>query len=452
MKRYISAINSEIAVSVRALGEGMSLRSLVLKPHITFAKIYGHFASDSLYRNSIYLMLSTAIMAFFGFFFWIINARLYTPEQVGIATTLISVMGLIAGFSNLGLNVGLVRFLPTSENKNELINSSFLISSLIALVLSVIFLLGLHVFSPRLLFLRENTIYAISFVLFVVALANNIIVEALFVAYRSAKYTLVKNSVLSLTKLFLTLALIAFSAFGIFTAVGLANIIALTLAVFILIKLFNFRVAYKHNLNEIKKISSYSFGNYIAGFFGSLPVMALPLIIIDKIGAAEAGYFYIALMIANFLFIIPGSITQSLFAEGSHRESEMREHIKKSVKITALLLLPAILITIFFGNYILLAFGKSYSEEAFRLLQLMAISGIFVAINSICGTVLRVRNRVKDLIGVGVFSALSILLLSFLFIKMQLLGIGWAWIIGQATVAIIYVFVLLSGKRNSVSY
>src|SRR5664279_5323018 len=52
-------------------------------PRKTLSKIYAHFASDSLYRNSIYLMASTGIMAFFGFFFWIINARLYKPEQVG---------------------------------------------------------------------------------------------------------------------------------------------------------------------------------------------------------------------------------------------------------------------------------------------------------------------------------------------------------------------------------
>ncbi|MBU3979532.1 oligosaccharide flippase family protein [Patescibacteria group bacterium] len=301
MKKYLSLVNNELVIPFQVGVQAISFRH----PIQTFIKIYAHFASDSLYRNSIYLMVSTAVMAFFGFFFWMINARLYTPEQVGIATTLISVMGLIAGFSNLGLNVGLVRFLPSSKNKNELINSSFLISSVTALILSVIFLLGLHIFSPKLLFLRENLIYAASFVLFVVALSNNTIVEALFVAYRSAKYTLVKNSVMSITKLFLPLALIVFGAYGIFAAVGLANIIAIILSVFILIKLFNFRIAYKHNLDEVKRIASYSFGNYVAGFFGSLPVMVLPLIIVNKLGAAEAGYFYIAMMIANLLFITP---------------------------------------------------------------------------------------------------------------------------------------------------
>ncbi|GAI92246.1 unnamed protein product, partial [marine sediment metagenome] len=53
-------------------------------------------------------MLSTGVMAVFGFFFWIINARLYSAEQVGIGTTLIPIMTLISSFSILGLGSGLI--------------------------------------------------------------------------------------------------------------------------------------------------------------------------------------------------------------------------------------------------------------------------------------------------------------------------------------------------------
>ena len=89
----------------------------------TISKFYNYLANDSLYKNSIYLMLSTGVMAVFGFFFWMINARLYSAEQVGIGTTLISVMSLISGFSILSLGNGLIRYLPTSERKNKKINT-----------------------------------------------------------------------------------------------------------------------------------------------------------------------------------------------------------------------------------------------------------------------------------------------------------------------------------------
>jgi len=71
--------------------------------------------SDSLYRNSIYMMISTLIMSFLGFVFWMIVTRLYSASDVGLATTIISVMGLITSFSLLGLNVGLIKYLPTQR-------------------------------------------------------------------------------------------------------------------------------------------------------------------------------------------------------------------------------------------------------------------------------------------------------------------------------------------------
>lgn len=442
MRKHINTINNEIFAPTVAIMQDLPWNN----PVLLVKNIYTHFAGDSLYRNSIYLMLSSAIVAFFGFFFWMITARLYSPENVGIATTVISVTGLIGSFTLLGLNVGIIRFLPKAENKNEIINSSFTITAVISVLLSIIFLIGLNVFSPLLLILRENLFIASSFVIFVLAGSLNGIADSIFIAYRSAKYTFLKNIVFSIVKLIFPLLLVGFSAYGIYASVGIASVTAFILSTGLLIYNFKYKVKISLNLQAIKTIGSYSFGNYIAGFLGSFPTMILPVIVANKIGAAEAGYFYIALMIGGFLFIIPGATTQSLFAEGSHREDGMEEHIKKSIKITALLLLPATILVVLLGNYILLAFGKSYSTEAFRLLQLIAFSGVFVSINTILGTVLKVRNKIKELIGINAFSAVVIVLLSYLFTNLHLWGIGIAWIIGQGLTSIIYLYYFLRKK------
>ena len=75
--------------------------------------------------------------------------------------------------------------------------------------------------------------------------------------------------------------------------------------------------------------------------------------------------------------------SQSLFAEDSYSETELKVHLKKAIKIISLLLIPAILVTFLFGRYILLAFGKEYSSEGVIFLQILAISGIFLSINYI---------------------------------------------------------------------
>ncbi|MCJ7666589.1 MAG: oligosaccharide flippase family protein, partial [Actinobacteria bacterium] len=309
-------------------------------------------------------------MAVLGFLFWIINARLYSTEQVGIGTTLISVMTLISSFSILGLDKGLIRYLPASEKKNEMINNSFTLVSLMSILISVVYLVFLKTFSPKLLFVRENIIFLLIFILFIVFSSLDIISENIFIAYRSSKYVLVKNMTFSIVKLILPFALIALGSYGIFMSVGIALGISFGVSLFFLIFKYNYSFKPAINSNFLKKMTKFSLGNYTAGFLYVLPAMVLPILITNTIGPENAAYFYMSMMIANFLYVIPIATSQALFAEGSHSESMLKSYLKKAVKIIFIILIPAILVTVFFGKYILLAFGKDYSSEGLNFLRL----------------------------------------------------------------------------------
>jgi len=159
------------------------------------------------------------------------------------------------------------------------------------------------------------------------------------------------------------------------------------------------------------------------------------------------------MMIAALLFVIPSATSNSLFAEGSHNEKHLKVQIKKAVKIISLILIPGILITIFLGKYILLLFGHQYSVEGFRFLQIIALSGVFIGINSIFGTLLRVKKKIKSLIFISIFNAILILGLSYLFMNngLGLLGIGYAWLIGQGIVSGVYLRVGRGRGRDRIN-
>jgi len=409
------------------------------KKQIFIKKIYNKIMSDSLYRNSIYLMLSTLIMSILGFIFWMINARLFTTEQVGLATTIISVMSLITSFSLIGLNTGLTRYLPTAENKDKKINTSFTLVAIVTVVISTIFLLSTKTLFPKLMFIQDNIILAFAFILFMIFGSLSSLIDNVFIAYRSTKFILLKNTVFSLLKILLLFAFVGLGAYGIFTSWMISITISFLIVFLILIYKFNYKPKLVIYDSIIKKIGKYSFANYIAGFIGSLPTLFLPLLILNKLGPETSAYYYMAMMIATLLFIIPQSTSNSLFAEGSHNQKEIKEHFKKSVKIIALLMIPAILMTIFLGQYILLAFGKNYSSEGYMFLSILSLSGIFISINSVYNTLFRINHRIKELIIVSMISAILILGLSYLLIDQGLLGIGYAWVVGQAFVSGVYV-------------
>jgi O-antigen/teichoic acid export membrane protein len=114
-----------------------------------------------------------------------------------------------------------------------------------------------------------------------------------------------------------------------------------------------------------------------------------------------------------------------------------------------LLLIPAIIITVFVGKYVLLLFGKAYSAEGFRFLQILAFSGIFVASNSIFSSIWRIKKKMRQIIVRGAIGAIITLSLSYLFISqgLGLLGIGYAWLIGQVGITLLYLIFLYKDRR-----
>jgi O-antigen/teichoic acid export membrane protein len=251
---------------------------------------------------------------------------------------------------------------------------------------------------------------------------------------------LIKNTIQSIVKLALPIFLLSLGAYGIFVSVGISFVVAFVLGLIFLIVKFGYLFRPIINKEVVNRMTKFSLGNYATGFIGGLPGMLLPIIILNNLGARFSAYFYMVLMIANFLYIIPLATSQSLFAEGSYSEPELRIHIKKAVKIISLIMIPAIIIMIAFGKYILLAFGKQYSNEGMILLQLFAISGIFLSINYIGNSIFYIKHKIKLLILVNFINALTILSLSVILVNQNLLGIGVAWLIGQAMTSIIYIF------------
>ncbi|MEK6935322.1 MAG: archaeosortase/exosortase family protein, partial [Nanoarchaeota archaeon] len=228
---------------------------------------------DSLYKNSIYLMIGTLVMSILGFVFWMIGARLFTTEQVGLATTIISVMGLITSFSLLGLNAGLIRYLPTSKHKDKKINTAFTLVAIVTIIISTIFLLSIKTFSPKLMFIHDNIILAFIFMIFMIFASFSSLIDSIFIAHRNTKFILLKNTIFSFLKIILLFTFVWLGAYGIFTSWMISLIVAFLVLFLVLIFKFNYKPNFAIHDSIIKKIGGYSFGNYIAGFIGGLPTM-----------------------------------------------------------------------------------------------------------------------------------------------------------------------------------
>jgi acetyltransferase-like isoleucine patch superfamily enzyme/O-antigen/teichoic acid export membrane protein len=408
-----------------------------MKKIVALANTVWSLRNDSLYQNSIFMMASTAIVSASGFVFWMIIANLYNDANVGLATAIISAVTFIMNLSMLGLNYSIIRFLPKSTKRNPLISDTLSIVAVAAAISAAAFLLLLPLVSPSLLFVREG--YAsLAFLLFTILISIDFITESIFIALRAGKYIFIKNVLVSLSKLILPVFFVGLGAMGIFIAWALALSSALLVSFFVLTKKFNLQFKPVFKKERLKEMISFSSINFIVGMFGIAPGLLLPLLITNTINPETAAYFYVSYMIANLLYTIPFATTQSLFAEGSHDESAFWMSVRKAFKLISILLIPSILVLLLLGNYVLMFFGKNYSDEGIRFLQLMAISGIPVGINYLGLTILNVERKLRPLLVINFIGTAVILMLSYVWKDLALTGIGFAWLVGHLVKNVLY--------------
>ncbi len=396
----------------------------------------------SLYRNAGYLIISTAVTAVTGFVFWIIAARLYPVEAVGVGSAIISALGLMAIFPELGLSTGLIRFLPgAGKDANDMINSCFTLSGLASLAIALVFLAGLHIWSPALLPVRQHPVFFAAFVVFAVAAALQPLANAVFLTKLKARLILLTDAVAGVLRLPLVaiFALLFAGAFGILASKGLGVAIAMAVAIlwFVPGVQKGYRPVPRLRRGVLNRLSRYAAGNYVGGVLLEMLPLVLPLVVLGVLGAQLNAYFYIAWAIAIKLTIIPSAIFNSLFAEGSNDEASIRANTTKSIKFTLLLLLPLILVILVISDWLLLLFGREYSDNAAQLLRILVAGIVPWGINYLYISIERVRKNTKGIIVVtAAATGLSLGLSYLLMVNLGLAGVGVGYVAGQTVVAI----------------
>lgn len=407
---------------------------------------------DPLYRNSYFLMANTAVTSVLGFAFWIVVARFYNDADVGLASTIITCMVLLVALSCLGFDTSFIRFLNKSEKPTEFVNSGLTLTGITSIFMALVFIMGVDLWSPALGFIKDSQIFAAAFIVFTFFLTLSSILDSLFIAKRRAGFVLSKNTAISILKIILPFVFVLFfRSFGIISSLGTAT--AIVVIVFLLFYLprvqSDYKLRIKLNLHAIRNVWRYSAGNYLANIFYVATTFVLLNLIVNRSSAEEAAYFYIAWMITGMLFIIPSAISRSLFAEGAHSEDKLDTNVKRAYKFTFILLIPAIIILLLSGTWLLLAFGAIYSEKGLDLLRFLALSGVFIGVNSVYYTILRVLGRIRQLIIISGFTAVATLTGSYLIIQTAgIVGIGYIWFAVQGVTSIYVLFALKKIKLN----
>lgn len=405
-----------------------------------FRAIVG-LARDPLYRTSFFMAFSSIFNAGCGFFFWIIAARIYTVEQVGLATALISSLGLVLLFSRLGLDFSIIRFFPTCD-KSRIFSTSLIITTLASLLAGIAYILLIDLLAPTLAFLKEPC-YLVAFLL--IAAANSVaaITGNAFLAERKAENYFLQNIFMAL-RIPLLIPLAFLGTFGIFGSTGLAFLVASIFALIVLVRSLN-SIRPEIDVEFIKWSFKFSSWNYVSNILSTAPTLVLPIMVLNILGEAEAAKYYIAFTMGNLVLIIPNSLGTSLFVEGSHGEGLKKSVIRAGAASLALLV-PAVLALFIVGDGFLGMLKGEYAEAS-DLLKIVALSSFPVTVYSLFIPIQNVRMRVEGVVKLNALRCMLLLGLSYLMIQEYgILGVGYAWIFTYGMIMIVIGWIALREK------
>jgi O-antigen/teichoic acid export membrane protein len=399
--------------------------------------------SRGLVGNSIALLATSQIGAVLGYLFWIACARGFSASTIGMSSTVISAMTLVAIVAATGLEPFLTRVLPgaDSEERGGLCGTALVLAAAVSGVAGVA--------GSLLLPDRVHAAVGTGWLMGLVgagAMSTSLlfVINAALLGVRRAELSLVANVLGSLLRLvavavllYLGVVAIGADAAATHTIVGVwaaSLMISFALSVRLLVRATpGSRLRWGWIwLSRLRRGVAW---DHVAMLAGRLPALLLPIIAAALFPAAEVGYATVALMISSAFFAVSASVSSSLLANCADRPERLRAQARRAVRMIGVLLVAPVVVTCLLAPKVLGLFGAGYTHYSALLILLLVAALPDAAIN-LAIAILRVQRRLVAVAAITVTGA--VLLIGGALLLMPHLGIigaGWAAIAAPVSVA-----------------
>jgi O-antigen/teichoic acid export membrane protein len=402
------------------------------------SRLWSFVRRDQMLRNSLYLIMNQGVQAALGFVFWIIAARIFTADNVGRASSLISATSLIAFLGLLGLNTTFIRYLPTAEAKDRLITAGLTLVAVCSGGIALVYVFFTPLLAPSISFIARSLPLALGFVLLTTGGGINVLTDSVFIAAEKAGYNAFVDGVVGgMARIILVVVLAGTGAFGIFCAATGGFTAAALASLLLIAKALGWRPEFKDFGRVLKPVIRFSGVNYVGNVLNLVPSLIVPLIVLDRIGAAAAAYYYIAFQLASVLYSAAFSVEQAFLAEGAHMGVIGKSVLVRSLRILLALCLPAFVLVILFGHEVLMLFGANYAHNAESGLIPLTAAALPIAAKHWSLTVLRLSNRLKAIVWGNIVYAVTISGLAWGLAPHGLGALAMAWPIGSSAGALV---------------
>ena len=352
-----------------------------------------------LLTNAGSLVCTTAITSGLGFVYWLVAARFFPPQVLGLSSATISAMTLLGFFCTLGLGTLLMGELSRQPgNEIALISASLILVGVVGGCLGIVFAIIAPFVSPDFQILRASVETVVLFATGVSLTAITLVLDGAFTGLLRSELQLWRNTLFAVVKL------TALFAAGLWLSHALGLTIYATWAIgnaFSLVALAGFALKKRKRFSRtalpqwklLRNLAPTAFQHHILNLILDVPSLALPLVVTITLSATINAWFYVSFMLAGFTYVIPYALTLVLFAMTSDHPSTQVRKARLTIGIAFITILLANIVLQLGTKQLLELFGHVYAVQAAWSLRILAVGAFPLIIKNHYIAISRIQNR-----------------------------------------------------------
>ena len=323
---------------------------------------------------SVFLFLDVIVIAASGWLYWLVVSKLITISEVGISTSIYSLVLLTATVTGLGLEYPLLKRISIDGSK--ILSSALLIE--IAATIAVIPLMTYILID---FYHHESQSYSLIAVGMLISITLGFVARYALLGISASKTILVIDTISTILK-FVTgylLVLYGFGALGVLFSFMLQALVASSTTLILARRLFGFSIA---NFRYIFDVIKNGVVN-MPSIFSRTLIVSLSIVLLASFGvqSSDIGIFYMALMISIVTGGLISSTSYLVIPASSIAKSDLSA---SSMRIGLTLTVPIIALLLSSPEFVLSLVGPGYAS-GYLILIILAVGIIpfAIATNSI---------------------------------------------------------------------
>jgi O-antigen/teichoic acid export membrane protein len=339
--------------------------------------VLGWRSNRDLVDNAGSLLATTGLTSLLGFVFWSIATRTFSQQAVGYGSAAVSAFTLIGTIGMFGLGTLLIGELPRRNvTRAGLVSAALLACAAGSLLLGIGFVVVAPHVSSHFAVVMGTPGRAALFVAGSVVTGVTMVFDQATIGLLRGGLQLGRNLAFAVAKLLVLPAVAIFlhDAFGFGVTAAWVAGMALSLgATAVWLRFKGTRILPLPQWGILRELGWTAMAHNWLNISLAVPFTLMPVLVTVLVSPAANGAFFIAEMLAAFLYVVPAHLATVLFAVVAGDPQVIARKLRVALRLSFLLGLPGMIILGAGAHFLLSLFGPGYASKATVVLMLLAI-------------------------------------------------------------------------------